>query len=66
MIRFDRTAYSTVVYCSCGWREITVTRPAAWRIATEHERSVHPDSFQVRDAAVVRRRRAAAARDAGT
>lgn len=59
MIRLDRSPNSVVVVCSCGWRELTLSIEAAWRIADVHERNVHPDSTQIRDAAIIRRRREA-------
>lgn len=56
MIRYDRSSWSVVAYCTCGWRELTVTQEGAWAAARGHEVSQHPDRYQVRDAEEQRRR----------
>jgi hypothetical protein len=50
-VHFDHSAISSVVYCDCGWRELTLTREGARRLAMAHEAGVHPGRRQVRDAA---------------
>lgn len=46
MIRLDSTRISVVAVCSCGWRSLTSTRPAAWRAAAAHELNAHPGENQ--------------------
>lgn len=50
-IRLDRAASSTLVVCSCGWRELALSDAAAWRLATAHEAACHPDTQRARQAA---------------
>jgi hypothetical protein len=50
-IRYDRSRWSHVVVCSCGWQDLGVTKQAAWSLAADHERRAHPDDWQVRNAA---------------
>lgn len=57
MIRYDSSSHSVVAWCTCGWRELTITREGARRVARMHEASQHPDVFQVRHAEQVRRNR---------
>ena len=58
MIRYDRSNFTIVVACDCGWQDLVITQQAAWTIALEHETRCHPDSWQVRDAANHRKNRA--------
>jgi hypothetical protein len=37
----DVSAVSVVAVCTCGWREVTTTRGAAWVRAHSHDRSQH-------------------------
>jgi hypothetical protein len=62
VIRYDRSPHSVVVWCTCGWREVSVTSDGARRVARAHEVGLHPDRFQVRDA---EKRRAQRAQDPG-
>lgn len=42
----DSTAFTVVVVCrnpACDWRVLVEDRAAAWRVAYEHERMVHPE-----------------------
>lgn len=57
MIRYDRSPSSIIVMCSCGWREITLTKQGAWRVAVSHEEGSHPGRYQVRNAASKREER---------
>lgn len=56
VIRYDRSTWSVVAYCTCGWRELCLTQDGAWRAARGHEVGQHPDRFQVRHAEDERRR----------
>jgi hypothetical protein len=56
VIRYDRSSWSVVAYCTCGWRELCLTQDGAWRAARGHETGQHPDRFQVRHAEDERRR----------
>ena len=38
MIAFDQSKRSTVVVCSCGWRDVFTSREIALRAAADHER----------------------------
>jgi len=57
VIRYDRSAETVLTSCDCGWRDLALSQEAAWRVAEEHERSVHPERFQVRWAAEKREQR---------
>jgi hypothetical protein len=56
VIRYDRSSWSVVAYCTCGWRELCLTQDGAWRAARGHETGQHPDRHQVRRAEDERRR----------
>lgn len=49
-LKFDES-YCTVVVCSCGWRDLHLTRPAAMISAARHVDSCHGDTKR---AAVIR------------
>jgi len=42
----DRAAASTVVACTCGWRELVINPDRAWQYAIEHAGNVHGDAQQ--------------------
>lgn len=42
MFRIDATPQSSVVVCSCGWREVATNRVHAWNAAARHEAIAHP------------------------
>lgn len=50
-IRLDRAVSSTLVVCSCGWRELALSDAAARRAACAHEAACHPDTQSARQAA---------------
>lgn len=58
MLRLDFTQHSIVVGCTLcsGWSELASSRAEGWRIAAAHERSVHPDLEQAREAFAKTRR----------
>ena len=53
-IRYDRSAFSVVVVCDCGWADVGVSKEAAWSLAADHEARAHPDDRHVREAARIR------------
>lgn len=55
-IRYDRTRFSIVVYCTCGWSDLGITKEAAYWLAEDHETRVHPEENHVRNAATQRRK----------
>lgn len=57
MIRYDRTRFSIVIVCDCGWSDVGVSKDAAWSLAADHETRVHPDIRQVRGAQAARESR---------
>lgn len=66
-IRYDRSRWSVVVVCDCGWSDLGITQQAAWNLAADHEQRAHPEARQVRKAANKRDERASggATLDAG-
>jgi hypothetical protein len=56
--RIDRSPTSLLPVCTCGWRGVTVTTPAAaHRQTVAHEAETHPTSHRARDAAARATRR---------
>lgn len=56
-IRYDRTHFSVVIVCDCGWVDVGISKEAAWSLAADHESRAHPGSRQVRNAALKRAER---------
>ena len=57
-IKYDRSRWAIVAVCTdCGWQDLGVTQQAAWSLAADHERRVHPDQRTVREAQRVREAR---------
>jgi mannose-1-phosphate guanylyltransferase len=63
VIRYDRTRFSVVIVCDCGWSDVGVSNHAAWSLAADHESRVHPGTNQVREAARKRESRSSATND---
>lgn len=55
-IRYDRSRWSTVIYCDCGWSDLAVSKEAAYWLAEDHESRVHPNDTQIRNAAAQRKK----------
>jgi hypothetical protein len=56
-IRYDRTRITVVIVCDCGWSDVGVSKEAAWSLAADHETRAHPQDWQIRNAAAVRKNR---------
>lgn len=56
-VRYDRTGYSIVIVCECGYQDVGTDRDAAWSLAADHERRAHPGDFTIRQAGYVRNAR---------
>ena len=48
-IRLDASDRTVLAVCTCGWRDLALTRAAAMKKALEHERNVHPGGYQAAD-----------------
>jgi hypothetical protein len=48
--RVDKSAYSQVGVCTCGYRVITGTLDQAWTLLTAHAATIHGNSTQARNA----------------
>jgi hypothetical protein len=55
-IRYDRSRFSIVVYCDCGWSDLGITKEAAYSLAEDHETRVHPEETRIRNAAIQRKK----------
>jgi len=47
LFTIDATAYSAVIACECGWRDVYATRYAAWTAAARHESAAHPGNASI-------------------
>jgi hypothetical protein len=56
-MHYDLGSNTVLAWCDCGWRELSRSKELARELAIEHERTVHPDSMVVRQAAWLRERR---------
>jgi hypothetical protein len=56
-VRYDRTGFSIVIVCDCGYQDVGVDKTAAWSLAADHERRAHPGDFTIRQAEYMRRSR---------
>lgn len=63
-MHYDTTPAAVTAWCECGWRELSLSKDGAQRLAADHERSVHPEDHRVREAQAARLRAIRAARDA--
>lgn len=43
-VRLDYSASSVLVVCTCGWREVTLGRPAARLVGAAHLQRTHHDA----------------------
>jgi hypothetical protein len=57
-VRYDRTGFSIVIVCDCGYQDVGTDKTAAWSLAADHERRAHPSDFTIRQAEYMRNARA--------
>jgi hypothetical protein len=56
-VRYDRTGFSVVIVCDCGFQDVGTDKAAAWSLAADHERRAHPGDFTIRQAEYMRNAR---------